>query len=132
MWPSLKGNGPEAAAQTVVYGAIAIIFVPAVRRFIKRELGKIHAKIDQAHQALQAHHDQDVAERAELKRHLAHIISNTPGIPDLPPVGELDAIPFTFGKARPPDPPAPVKAKKKSAAKKLVRPTSKPRVKKKA
>ena len=45
-WPSLKGNGPEALVQTVVYGAIAAVFVPFVRHFIKREFNKVHAKMD--------------------------------------------------------------------------------------
>lgn len=44
-WPSLKGNGPEALVQTIVYGAIAIIFVPVVRRFIARIANDIHHSI---------------------------------------------------------------------------------------
>lgn len=41
-WPSLKGNGPEAIVQTVVYAGVAALFIPAVRRLEKR----IHAKLD--------------------------------------------------------------------------------------
>ena len=36
-WPSLKGNGPEALVQTVVYGGIAVLLVPVVRRFMRAE-----------------------------------------------------------------------------------------------
>lgn len=45
-WPSLKGNGPEALVQTVVYGLIAIVFVPPIRRWFKAHLESIHAKVD--------------------------------------------------------------------------------------
>ena len=45
-WPSLQGNGPEALIQTVVYGAIAVLFVPPVRHWFEREHDKIHAKMD--------------------------------------------------------------------------------------
>ena len=45
-WPSIKGNGPEAIFQTVLYGAIAIIFVPPIRRWFVEEHKKIHAKLD--------------------------------------------------------------------------------------
>lgn len=58
-WPSLKGNGPEALIQTVVYGALAVIFVPVVRRFVKTEMRKVHAKLD-------------------------HVIRYHPDIPDFP------------------------------------------------
>jgi hypothetical protein len=89
IYGSLLGNGPEAAIQTVVYGVIALVFVPAVRRFAKREFGKVHAKIDRVHQTVAAQHAEGVNERAEIQRHLAHIIRHSPGIPDLPPVGEI-------------------------------------------
>ena len=45
-WPSLKGNGPEALVQTVVYGVIAIIFVPPVRRWFAGHMNAVHAKLD--------------------------------------------------------------------------------------
>ena len=59
VWPSLKGNGPEAVVQTVVYGVLAIILIPPVRRFAKAEFEKVHAKMD-------------------------HIIKHHPDIPDFP------------------------------------------------
>jgi hypothetical protein len=46
LWPSLKGNGPEAIAQTVLYGAIAVLVVPAARAFITRHVGDLHDKLD--------------------------------------------------------------------------------------
>ena len=46
VWPSLKGNGPEALVQTVVYGILALIFVPPVRRWAEKEAKHLHAKID--------------------------------------------------------------------------------------
>lgn len=44
-WPSDKGNGPEAIQQTIAYAAIAVVFVPVVRRWIKREADKIHNEL---------------------------------------------------------------------------------------
>jgi hypothetical protein len=58
-WPSDMGNGPEALQQTVVYGAIAVIFVPVVRKWFRRHVAELHAKMD-------------------------HIIKHHPDIPDLP------------------------------------------------
>jgi hypothetical protein len=52
LWPSLKSNGPEAAAQTIVYGAIAFAVYPPLRRWSKRELEKVHAKLDEAHEKI--------------------------------------------------------------------------------
>ena len=57
-WPSLKGNGPEALVQTVVYGLIAYAFVPVFRKFINSHMKSIHRKLD-------------------------HVIKNSPDIPDL-------------------------------------------------
>jgi hypothetical protein len=54
-WSSDKGNGPEALQQTVVYAVIAIVLVPAVRRFIKREFDKVHHSIHVHGTELQAH-----------------------------------------------------------------------------
>lgn len=48
-WPSLKGNGPEALVQTVVYAAIAYAFYPPFRAWLKREGSKLHDKIDLLH-----------------------------------------------------------------------------------
>ena len=45
-WSSDKGNGPEAIQQTVIYAVAAVIFIPPVRHFIKREFEKVHHKID--------------------------------------------------------------------------------------
>jgi hypothetical protein len=45
-WPSLKGNGPEALIQTVVYFVIAVIFIPRFRKFLRGELGHLHNKLD--------------------------------------------------------------------------------------
>jgi hypothetical protein len=54
-WPSLKGNGPEALVQTIVYGAVAIILIPPVRKFIKREFDKVHKTIKDGHDELHDH-----------------------------------------------------------------------------
>ncbi len=45
-WPSLKGNGPEALVQTVVYAAIAMAVYPPLRRWSRHELEHMHAKMD--------------------------------------------------------------------------------------
>lgn len=58
-YPSIKGNGPEAIVQTIVYFLIAVAFVPLVRKAIKREAKKLHGKLD-------------------------HIIKFHPDIPDYP------------------------------------------------
>jgi len=84
-WPSLQGNGPEALVQTVVYGAIAIIFIPPVRRWftshfhglrdhITAEHAKIHDRLDRSHER------QD-----DLTAHLNHIIKHSKDIPDFKP-----------------------------------------------
>jgi len=44
-WASLKGNGPEAVVQTVVYGGIGILLIPVARRFIRNEAKKLHSEI---------------------------------------------------------------------------------------
>ena len=57
-WASLKGNGPEALIQTVVYGLIAMAIWPparkAIERFAKRHAEELHAKLDH-HEALMKH-----------------------------------------------------------------------------
>lgn len=65
VWPSDKGNGPEAIQQTLVYAAIAVIIIPPVRAIISRHLDSIHAKLDKSH---------------ELMR---HIIKYHPDIPNM-------------------------------------------------
>ena len=45
-WSSDKGNGPEGLQQTVVYAIAAVILVPPVRHYIKREFEKVHHKLD--------------------------------------------------------------------------------------
>ena len=45
-WSSLKGNGPEALVQTVVYGMIALAVYPPLRKWAKRETAHLHAKVD--------------------------------------------------------------------------------------
>jgi hypothetical protein len=46
LWPSLKGNGPEAIAQTILYGLIALAVYPPLRVIAKREAEHLHAKMD--------------------------------------------------------------------------------------
>lgn len=72
-WPSLKGNGPEALAQTIVYGAVAAILVPAVRHFLAREFEKVHHKIDHVHETMVFHHEERKAAMEELHDHLHHL-----------------------------------------------------------
>jgi hypothetical protein len=67
LWPSIKGNGPEALAQTVVYFIIAAIFIPVVRKFIAREFAKVHHSIH--------------VHGTEITAHLHHIAKYTDGVP---------------------------------------------------
>ena len=67
-WPSLQGNGPEALVQTVVYGAIALIFVPPIRKFIQRHVESIKQHIEQ--------------ENAHIHAKLNHVILNSKSIPN--------------------------------------------------
>lgn len=46
VWPSLKGNGPEAVVQTIVYGAVAYLLIPPVKGYIDDHMRQVHAKID--------------------------------------------------------------------------------------
>jgi hypothetical protein len=76
--PSLYGNGPEALVQTIVYGLIALIFVPPIRKWFGREYQKIHAKIDKGHAELH--------EKLDHNRALAeHLIHHLPDVPDFKP-----------------------------------------------
>ena len=45
-WPSLKGNGPEALVQTVVYAAIAVLLWPFIRKEIHKGEEDLHKKLD--------------------------------------------------------------------------------------
>jgi hypothetical protein len=71
-WPSLKGNGPEALVQTIVYGAIAVVLIPPVRKaiekFAKRHVDSIKAHVSAEHDAL---HDK-----------VDHLIKHTHGVPE--------------------------------------------------
>ena len=55
VWPSLKGNGPEAVVQTIVYGAIAMAVYPPLRKWSRdghhRELLKQAERHHKAHLA---------------------------------------------------------------------------------
>ena len=66
VWPSLKGNGPEAVVQTIVYAGIAVAIYPPLRKWSKRELERVHSKLDEAH------------------AHIEHIIKFHPDIPPFP------------------------------------------------
>ena len=45
-WASLKGNGPEAIIQTIVYAGIAYAVYPPFRKWLMHETGELHAKMD--------------------------------------------------------------------------------------
>jgi hypothetical protein len=83
LWGSLMGNGPEALAQTVVYGLIALAIIPparrAIERFAKRHAAELHAKLDHS---------------IALSK---HIIDNHPSIP---PFGSVPAV--ASPEAKPP------------------------------
>ena len=70
-WPSLKGNGPEALIQTIVYGALAVAIYPPLRKWATQE---------------------ERAMRAELHRKVDHIIFHHPDIPPLPPSPSGDSV----------------------------------------
>lgn len=65
-WPSDEGNGPEALQQTVVYGLLAVIFVPLVRKWFMARMAALHEKLDHAHDKID------------------HIIRHSPDIPEFP------------------------------------------------
>ena len=46
IWSSLKGNGPEALVQTIVYAGILYTCYPPFRRWVKHESSLMHAKMD--------------------------------------------------------------------------------------
>ena len=63
-WPSLKGNGPEAIAQTVVYGVIGYAVYPPFRNWVNRRFSSLHEKHDDLHAKID------------------HIITHHPEIPE--------------------------------------------------
>lgn len=70
-WPSLKGNGPEALVQTILYGLIALIFVPPVRRWAERHVHALKEHI--------------TAEHAKVHEKLDFVIKHHPDIPEFHP-----------------------------------------------
>jgi hypothetical protein len=76
-WPSDKGNGPEALMQTIIYAAIAVVLVPAVRRFVKAQFARVHDKLSNGEAELHAKLDRSIALGE-------HIIKHHPDIPPLP------------------------------------------------
>lgn len=81
-WPSDKGNGPEALQQTAVYAALAVTFIPAVRKFFHdrfeaaKNLAEKHHK-DKIEQA-ERHHEEGLAQQSDhheaLKQHISDIL----------------------------------------------------------
>ena len=65
-WPSLKGNGPEALVQTVVYAVVGYLFYPPFHNWINNWFAGVHEKTDLLHDKLD------------------HIIENHPDIPTFP------------------------------------------------
>ena len=72
-WPSLQGNGPEALVQTIVYGLIALIFIPPVRRWMGRHIQSVkdhvsaeHAKIHERLDHSKMRHEQILQSMDEL------------------------------------------------------------------
>jgi hypothetical protein len=75
--PSLYGNGPEAIAQTIVYGLIALAIIPPFRHWAERHVESIKQHVTAEHNRLHAkldHHE-------EL---LQHVIKHSPKIPEFP------------------------------------------------
>ena len=50
VWPSLKGNGPEALCQTVLYAVLLYFFYPPFRKWVTKEERQasalLHEKLD--------------------------------------------------------------------------------------
>jgi hypothetical protein len=74
-WPSLMGNGPEALAQTVLYGLIALIFIPPFRRWFARHIKSIHEKLDGHHEEMLRQAERHHVAQLKLARenHNAHM-----------------------------------------------------------
>jgi hypothetical protein len=94
-WSSDKGNGPEGLQQTALYGAIALLFVPVVRRWIKH----VHAKLDhiiQHHPDIPSFHHPDFPSvhsvtpaHADVHDALAHDAAAVPFPPAVPTDGTV-------------------------------------------
>jgi hypothetical protein len=72
--PSLWGNGPEAAVQTVVYSLAAVLLIPPVRRWAARHVENLKDHITGETKALH----QKLDHHEEL---MHHIIKHHPDIP---------------------------------------------------
>ena len=79
-WPSLKGNGPEAAVQTVLYATLAVVLIPPVRHFFKRHFESVHAKLDAHHKERteQAERHHKAAMALARQHHFEHISALKP------------------------------------------------------
>lgn len=79
--PSLWGNGPEALFQTVLYGLIALVFVPPIRHWAERHVKAIHDKLDHHHEMMlqqaESHHEEHMA--LVQKHHEAVLAAVKPG-----------------------------------------------------
>jgi len=76
--PSLWGNGPEALVQTVVYGTLALVLVPPVRKWVERH---VKAHFDQLHARLDKEKTELHAKLDSAHQKLSHIIEHHPDIP---------------------------------------------------
>jgi hypothetical protein len=106
--PSMWGNGPEAAAQTVLYGIIALILIPPFRKFLGKHIveplkthltaehKKLHDKLDDLHIKIDAVH--------------THLGINAPAVTVTPPAKKAATHKATPAK-RPAAKPTPRKAK---------------------
>lgn len=45
-WASIKGNAPEDVTSLILVGAVTVIVVPRVRRWIAQEAEHLHRKLD--------------------------------------------------------------------------------------
>lgn len=81
-WASLKGNGPEALVQTVVYSLAAYVLVPPFRKWVNGGFKSVHAKLDQHHESVLAqaegHHEQHME---ILKKHHEDLIATVKPTP---------------------------------------------------
>jgi hypothetical protein len=85
-WPVDHSNvGPNLVASVVQWALILIVAAllwPPTRRRIHRFVDR---KADSIKQHARGLHDEAAADRAELLRHVQHVIKHHPTIPDLPP-----------------------------------------------
>ena len=74
-WPSLKGNGPEAAIQTLVYALAAYLLIPPVRKFVNSHIKGLHSKLDAQHEErlrqAEVHHSDAI--KLAKAHHEAHL-----------------------------------------------------------